>query len=285
MRSFSVSPIDHFAFGPVTPILAFAMSVAGSSLGLNCATRARASTGRARGFWLALAAFAIGGIGIWVMHFIAMLGFQVEGVDIRFDVPLTLLSVVVAVVVVGAALFIVGFGNGSTRTLLGAGILAGLGVASMHYLGMYGMHMDGDVHYDAVLVAASVVIAVVAGTVALWFTTRLRGQWVITAAALVMGLVISAMHYTGMAAMQVSEDPGMPLPTGVSGFDLLLPVIMGVSLLAVIMFVTIGLSLTEEERELERQFEQQLADRAAGIRTYTAATLVRAEDPAEMSWR
>ncbi len=279
-----MSQIDHFAFGPVPPVLAYAMSFAGSSLGLHCATRARATTGRARAAWLGLAAIAIGGTGVWVMHFIAMLGFRVDGVEIRFDVVVTLVSAAVAVAVVGIGLMIVSFGDGRPRALLGGGVTTGLGVASMHYMGMYAMNMNGHIHYDPLLVSASVLIAVVAATVALWFTVRVRGHWVITGAALIMGLAISGMHYTGMAAVQVSEDQTMGLPPGASGFAFLLPMIMGVGVIAVILVVTLGLSLTDEERELERQFEQQLEDRAAGVRTYSAPEPAPAKDPSQMSW-
>ncbi len=280
-----VAHLDHFAFGPVTPVLAYVMSVVGSLLGLHCTARARASTGGTRAKWLGLAAVAIGGTGVWVMHFIAMLGFRVDGVQIRYDVVLTLVSMLVAISVVGAGLFMVGFGAGKPRALIGGGVITGLGVASMHYMGMYAMNMEGVVGYDPLLVGASIAIAVVAATVALWFTTRVRGHLVTTGAALIMGVAISGMHYTGMTAMRVTVDPSMPTPAGASAFDLLLPLIMGVSGLAVILLVTIGLSLTDEERELERQFDEQLRNRAAGLRTHVASEPVPARAEPELSWR
>ncbi|MBA3799981.1 MAG: hypothetical protein H0X18_12985, partial [Geodermatophilaceae bacterium] len=78
--------IEHFAYGVLTPILAYAMSFIGSLLGLQCTARARFATGRSRVGWLLLAAVSIGGTGVWVMHFIAMLGFRVTGMDIRYGV-------------------------------------------------------------------------------------------------------------------------------------------------------------------------------------------------------
>ena len=93
--------VHHFSYGPLTPVAAYLMSFVGSFLGLLCMSRARASTGRSRASWLSLAALAIGGTGIWVMHFIAMLGFSVSGMPIRYNVPVTLLSCLTAVAVVG----------------------------------------------------------------------------------------------------------------------------------------------------------------------------------------
>lgn len=278
--------LDHFAFGPVTPVLAYVMSVVGSLLGLHCTARARAATGGTRAKWLGLAAVAIGGTGVWVMHFIAMMGFRVDGVQIRYDVVITLVSMLVAIAVVGAGLLIVGFGEGRPRAaLIGGGVITGLGVASMHYMGMYAMNMEGVVGYDPLLVGASLAIAVVAATAALWFTTRVRGHLVTTGAALIMGVAISGMHYTGMAAMRITADPSMPTPVGVAAFDFLLPLIMGVSTLAVILLVTIGLSLTDEEREMERQFAEQLRDRAAGVRTHVTSEPLPGRAAPEMSWR
>lgn len=256
-----MAEIDHFSFGLLTPVLAYSMSFIGALLGLQCTARARFSAGRSRAGWLVLGAVSIGGTGVWVMHFIAMLGFRVTGMEIRYDVPLTLLSALIAILVVGVGIFIVGYGGNRSSALLAGGVITGLGVASMHYLGMAAMQMSGQVNYDPLIVAASVLIAVVAATAALWFTLRVRGHLATTAAAVVMGLAVSGMHYTGMAAMEVRTDANPAPITGASGLDFLLPLIIGISVFAMLLLVAIGLSLTEEEILLERQFEQQLTDR------------------------
>ncbi|HSA49093.1 MAG TPA: MHYT domain-containing protein, partial [Yinghuangia sp.] len=93
--------MNHFTYGPVTPGLAFLMSCVGACLGLLCSSRAQATQGGARWRWLVLAALSLGGTGIWVMHFIAMLGFSMPGNKVRYDVPLTLASMCISVIVVG----------------------------------------------------------------------------------------------------------------------------------------------------------------------------------------
>ncbi|MCQ0019291.1 MHYT domain-containing protein [Actinomadura madurae] len=115
-----MTEVHHFAYGPLTPAAAYVMSFVGSLLGLLCTTRARASAGGSRAYWLALAALAIGGTGIWVMHFIAMLGFSVAHTEIRYDVPLTLLSCLTAIAVVAVGLFLVGFGGSGTPVVIAA---------------------------------------------------------------------------------------------------------------------------------------------------------------------
>src|ERR1051326_6302554 len=113
----------NFSYGQLTPALGYAMSCVGCFLGLRCATRAREVQGSARVRWLLLAAVSLGVPGIWGMHFIAMLGFTIPGQTIRYSVPVTILSMVIAVVVVSVGLLIVGFGGEGLRPLLTGGLI------------------------------------------------------------------------------------------------------------------------------------------------------------------
>lgn len=165
--------LDHATFGWLTPLLSYAMACIGAALGLSCTVRALDTTGRSRRNWLITAASAIGS-GIWTMHFVAMLGFGVYGTDIRYNVPLTFLSLLGAMVVVGGGVFAVGYSRDRTRALLLGGFATGLGVASMHYLGMAALRLHGTIHYDPLRVVLSVVIAVIAATAALWAALNIR---------------------------------------------------------------------------------------------------------------
>ena len=147
------------------------------------------------------------------MHFIAMLGFAIPGQLVTYNVPLTLASMLIAIAVVGVGLFIVGFGGGGLVPLLAGGVIIGIGVATMHYLGMAAMMMPDSMSYSPPLFVASVVIAVVAGTAALWIGTWVRSIAATVGASLVMGVAVSGMHYTGMAAMRVPRAR-CPAPPG-----------------------------------------------------------------------
>src|SRR6266851_3279748 len=122
--------VHNFSYGLLTPSLAYLMSFLGSFLGLRCTARSRACTGASRARWLLAGAISIGITGIWVMHFIAMLGFTITGETIRYNVPVTIVSMLVAVTVVAAGLLIVGFGREGYRSLLLGGLLTGVGVAA-----------------------------------------------------------------------------------------------------------------------------------------------------------
>jgi NO-binding membrane sensor protein with MHYT domain len=274
--------VNNFTYGPVTPVLGFVMSSLGCFLGLRCTTRARASHGAPRVRWLLLAAVSIATTGIWVMHFVAMLGFTIPGQTITYSVPVTVLSMLIAIVVVGIGLLIVGFGSSRWRTLLLGGVIIGFGVASMHYIGMAAMKMPDTVRYNNTLVVLSVVIAVVAGTAALWAALRLTAVWATLVASLIMGVAVSGMHYTGIAAMHVygTRNPGMlaAMSGGVSGQAFLLPLIVGISLLAFALTVIISLSPTEAEMREDAALMAHLAGRHAAppAGTHRAAGLADA---------
>ncbi|MEW2572100.1 MHYT domain-containing protein [Streptomyces sp. NPDC047070] len=219
--------VDGFSYGTVTPLAAYVMACLGAALGLRCITRSLRDDQSWRPGWLALGAASIG-CGIWTMHFIAMIGFQVEESRIRYDVGLTILSLAVAIAVVGLGVFAVGYRGANTTTLLIAGTFTGLGVAAMHYIGMAAIRLNGDLRYEVRTVALSVLIALVAATAALWAAVAIRGFLTSLAASLVMGVAVTGMHYTGMAAVSVHLHGAAGAPdSGDPAHSLLLPMLIG----------------------------------------------------------
>ncbi|MGW5639991.1 MHYT domain-containing protein [Streptomyces sp. NPDC003832] len=201
-----MSTVSNFHYGAFTPIAAYLMACLGAALGLRCTTRSMGrGSGMRRTGWLTLGAVSIG-CGIWSMHFIAMMGFTVDGSLMEYDPALTLLSLLVAIIVVAAGVFLVGI-RGSGRATLGvAGIFTGLGVAAMHYLGMRSMNGHRGVQYDPVFVVLSILIAVAAATAALWAAVSVRKFWATLGASLVMGVAVTGMHYTGMGGITVDPE-------------------------------------------------------------------------------
>jgi diguanylate cyclase len=171
---------------------------------LRLAARVAANEGHGARIWLGIGATAMG-IGIWSMHFIGMLAFSLP-IPLAYDIPTTLASLAVAIVTSGFALAITS-GQRLTIARLGASAIAmGAGISTMHYMGMGAIAIVPAISYDPLLVAISVLIAVSASFVALWLFFRLREghslpqQLTRMAAAVVMGVAISGMHYTAMAA-------------------------------------------------------------------------------------
>jgi len=250
--------VYNFSHGILNPGLGYLMSCLGSFLGLRCLTRARAYTGWSRAAWLLLASVAVGATGIWVMHFVAMLGFSIPGQQILYNVPITMFSLLVAVIVVAVGLFIVGYGGGGLVPVLVGGVIIGVGVAAMHYVGMSAMSMPDIVRYNVGLVAVSVLIAIVAGTAALLAGLHVSGVWSSLAVSLVMGVAVSGMHYTGMAAMHLyAEGPGMTM-TGASPDSFLFPLLLVASVLTFMVALIIALSPNEEEIRADARLSQRV---------------------------
>jgi NO-binding membrane sensor protein with MHYT domain len=260
--------VENFTYGLLNPVLGYLMSCLGAFIGLRCLTRARVYSGSTRALWLFLAAVAIGATGIWAMHFIAMLGYSIPGQTITYNVPLTIASMLVAVAVVAIGLFIVGFSQSQRLTpLLTGGVIVGLGVASMHYLGMEAMNIPDMMNYNAVLIALSVLIAIAAGTAALYAGLKVRGIRATLGASALMGVAVSGMHYTGMAAMSVfaTSSAGVYAAgaggNGATATSFLLPLVLGIAVFTFLATIVIMLAPSEEDIVADAQLAQRLAER------------------------
>jgi NO-binding membrane sensor protein with MHYT domain len=266
----------NFSYGLLTPALAYLMSCLGAFLGLRCTARAMACTGRERLGWLLLGAVSIGTTGIWVMHFIAMLGYTVPGQVIHYNVLVTIGSMLIAVIVVGIGLLIAGFARRKWTSLLLAGTFTGVGVAAMHYTGMAAMRLPARMTYSPALFGLSVVIAVVAATAALWAALNLSGARANLGAALIMGVAVSGMHYTGMAAMHLfppGAGGGMEMAGGgATAETFLLPLLIGISIVAFIMTATLALSPTDEEIRADAALLQRIEAAQGGMNGQTVGT-------------
>ncbi len=246
--------LDHLAQDWLTPSIAFAVSVIGSFLGLSFASRARRTTGIVRWQWLLLASLALGGMAVWSMHFIAMMGFSPPGTAIRYDAVLTVVSGLIAIVVMAVALTLTIVKRTSAWLLLG-GFIAGTGVIAMHYLGMYSMNVHGEIHHDPLYVALACAVALVAATASLWFASRLRGFPAITAASVAMAVAVTTMHYTGMMGVHFTEprfSRNSP-PPGSSAPDLVLPLLAGLFVFMLICSLFLLLGVEEERPDYSRR--------------------------------
>lgn len=251
MLSAVAVPVDGFTYGLVTPLAAYLVACLGSALGLRCTVRAVNLERSERAGWLALGAVAIG-TGIFTMHFIAMMGFTTRGVDIGYDLLTTYASLGVAVLVVGAGVFVVGYRGRTPGALSAGGVITGLGVAAMHYLGMSGMRMTADVVYDAGVVVLSIVVAVLAATAALWFATTVKLVSAALGASLIMGVAVTGMHYTAMQAMSVHTSASGGSAGGTSAVGTLTPILVGPVLLLLLVALFIGLDpMMERDRRRE----------------------------------
>ncbi|MBB3195959.1 MHYT domain-containing protein [Roseateles terrae] len=204
-------------------LLSVAVASLTSALALQVAGVARRSHGLHRQLVLLTGATALTG-GIWSMHFIGMLAFQLC-TRVSFQAGITAASAVPAFVASWVALSLISRGQLSTRSWVLGGVLVGAGIGAMHYTGMAAMEMSAQLRYDPLWFAASIVVAVLLAMLALWIrfglAHRWRPVWVISLGGLVMGGAVAGMHYTAMAAARFIGVGDGPCNTGLEDNGLL----------------------------------------------------------------
>ena len=214
------------------------------------------------------------GLGIWSMHYIGMLAFLLP-VQVFYDWPTVLVSLLAAIFASGVALFVVSRSRMDWGHALAGSAIMGSGIATMHYIGMAAMRLPAMCGYDLPLVVLSIVVAIVMSLVALWLSFHLREHAKTTwrkkcASAAVMGAAIAAMHYTGMAAARFT--PSMLAPdlshavrvsplgiVGITSVTLLVLSLVSVSSLVDRRFSAQTTALEESEllqRELEKLVDE-----------------------------
>jgi PAS domain S-box-containing protein len=191
-------------------LLSVVVAITASYVALDMASRVAAHGRKSRPYWLAGGAISMG-TGIWSMHFIGMLAFHLP-IPVSYDIPITLLSLLIAIVASGFALVWVSFGTMGIGRLAGGGLLMGVAIVSMHYTGMAAMRMEPPIQYQPFVVGLSALVAVAASVIALWSAFRLRMETMTTAfwkkagSAFVMGTAIYGMHYIAMAAAMFAPN-------------------------------------------------------------------------------
>jgi NO-binding membrane sensor protein with MHYT domain len=258
--------------------LSYVVAVMASYTALDLAGRVTASRGRARRIWLLGGGFAMGA-GIWSMHFTGMLAFSLP-IALTYDMPIVLLSLVVAMIASGFALFVASRRTVSIARLLISALPMGLGIATMHYTGMAAMRMAATIDYEPRLFALSIVIAVGASAAALWLAIQLRSERISPrtwmglkiGSALVMGVAITGMHYPGMVAAHFMPVAGAaPVAAGIDALPLgavigaATLVILGLALISSLVDQRFGETEATRRRLLEQavgeylSFAQQVA--------------------------
>jgi diguanylate cyclase (GGDEF)-like protein len=186
--------------------LSYIIAVIASFTALDLSRRVHFSSGVAARYWLFGGAFSMGS-GIWSMHFIGMLAINMP-INIGYDIPMTTGSLLAATAASALALKIISIGRLSINRLISGGIIMGIGICIMHYVGMAAMQIQSSIRYDYFLLTVSIVIAISASIVALWLafyfnSSQLKNRSLLPQrlfAAAVMGGAIAGMHYTGIAA-------------------------------------------------------------------------------------
>ena len=189
-------PITH---EPWLVMLSLIVAIQGAYVGLSLAVQVGDATGVRRRLLLAGAATSLA-VAIWSMHFVGMLAARVP-FPVDYLVLPTLLSFLVCVLVVGAAVLLIGMGPLTMVRLTGSACLMGGGIFTMHYIGMAALHASAHMVHAPLYVAASMAVAIGASGLALWLAAGRSSGLPLALSATAFGLAVSGMHYTAMAGL------------------------------------------------------------------------------------
>ncbi|HEX8784792.1 MAG TPA: MHYT domain-containing protein [Telluria sp.] len=204
------SLLSYGLYTPKLVILSVLVAIFSSWMGLQIAGQAAANRTQR---WIVLGTGSLAlGAGVWAMHFIGMLAFDLC-TEVDYDPTITILSNLPSIAAAFVALALIARDRLRGWGLLAGGVVVGAGIGVMHYAGMAGMRMGLELRYDPFMFGLSIVVAVVLATLALWVRFGLSNVRGLTEskrlllAAIVMGFAISGMHYTGMAAARFVGHP------------------------------------------------------------------------------
>lgn len=236
-------------------ILSIVIAVMASYAALDLAIQVNKAKSIARHIWIGVGALVMG-LGIWAMHFIAMLAFHLS-IPVTYDLTLVIVSILPAIIASALALFIISRTTlGKRQVLLGALFMA-TGIVSMHYTGMEAMKMDAAIEYNPFLWALSAIIAFVVAVVALYLLSFVSQNyqstklpWIKSVSALIMGIAISGMHYTGMAAASYKPHQHADLSGAAPFNSTLLAYAIGIVILILLGLVFISTFI-------DRRFDNQ----------------------------
>ncbi len=220
------------AHEPWLVVLSLVVAIQGAYVGLSLAVQVGEAVALRRRLLLAAAAISLA-VAIWAMHFVGMLAARLP-FPIDYLVFPTLLSFLVCVIVVGAAVFAANAGPLSATRLAASAIFMGGGIATMHYIGMSALHESAQMTHARLLVVVSVAVGIAASGLALWLAGGRGGRPPILLSAAALGMAIAGMHYTAMAGLTL-----VPFEARITGAPALSSDLLAI-VVAIVAFIVSG---------------------------------------------
>ena len=242
--------------------LSVLIAVITSIMAMQLAGMAREEYGRLSRQVAILSGALVLGAGVWSMHFIGMLAFDLCS-SARYDPVITLLSMLPSFLASWVALGLLARETVTRWQLVSSGVIVGAGIGVMHYSGMEAAHSALTLRFDPAIFALSIVVAVVLSIAALWLRFGLSAGGRVSPrtgtllSGLMLGCAISGMHYTGMGAARfiVTGAPGF-VPE--SNFYLVLIIVL---IVIATTIVTGGANVLLRYRDMHRRMRQTLSER------------------------
>lgn len=229
-----------------TWVVALVVMTAFSGVFVGVASARKAATvlgSRHRMMWLAWGALSIGGVGLWLPKVIALVGVEVPDTAVRYELLWIVGSLVIAVAVSYAALYVVSpvpnrhrmpSGSVEIGRLLTAGAILAVGSMLAHLALITGVRIQGEIEYDVAMLAVSSLVSLLAAALIVWTVQAANSRLIRLGAAFVAGVAFAAAHYIGVYALEVTVDSESSQPGGIDIFAVLFPAyILGLLVLTV----------------------------------------------------
>jgi diguanylate cyclase (GGDEF)-like protein/PAS domain S-box-containing protein len=257
-------------------VLAAIVCTLASFSAINLLHHSRVAQKAMRPVWLGIAAISTG-CGIWATHFIAMLAFS-PGIASGYNIALTLLSLVAAIVLTGGAFYVAMLAPFRLRRWVG-GAMVGGGIATMHYTGMAAFEVAGTIMWDAALVAVSIWLGAAIGAASLPVGLRSggRGRKMRLLGALILTLAICSHHFTAMGAVSIIPDPTIEISaSAIQPAWLAIAVAFGSFIIIMFALIAVAVDVRERRRSgLEADRMRSLANAAIeGLMVCNGTTVV-----------
>ncbi len=239
------------------------IAIMASFTGLRLASGLRALPPGRRKLQIAKAAFALGA-GIWSMHFVAMLAMRLP-IALGYDAFHTLGSVLISILITGLGLALMFVGERSLMRTIQAGALTGLGIVSMHYVGMAAVSGYCSVSYVPTGFFLSSAIAILFSICALRLAYGRRTLLQLSLGAVVLGVTIAGMHYSAMAFTGFTElADAQPVAAPIIQSDYLALIVAVAAFVVCGVFLLTALPLEGGERGAEPVASSTSPSRFAG---------------------
>lgn len=273
------------SYNIILVILSVAIPILASYATLDLGIHINKSRGRARNVWTACGAISMG-MGIWSMHFIAMLALHLS-TPVTYNPMIVLVSIVPALLASFLALRLISQPTMRLSRALLSALFMAAGIVSMHYVGMEAMQMSATVRYDPLLWGLSAAIAFIASLTALYLMYSVKKQadqpnlWRRkTLAAVVMGVAVASMHYTGMAAASFHDHGGNPVSSDMSSLNnSLLAYAIGIGMLIILAMVFtstyVNRRFESQSLESERKFRSVIESASDAIILADSRTIIQ----------
>lgn len=259
--------LQLFTMGVWVVALAYLTSTIGIFVGVTSARKVRtATTAGMRWWWLIVASFVGGGVGVWLAQFLPMAGLSADGSTVRYDVGTIALSVFLAVAGVGAGLRIAlpNFGGGTLgRTVTGA-LTVGLALVLVHFTIVESIRVRGEIEYNPMFAAAAVVLGLMVSVGFLWQVLNADSWPKRFASSAVAALGVMGVYFIGMLGVDIVTDLSVPIPDGFEVFTVLFPLFVVGLLFLTVPIVSVLMAPEREAAELETESVSSMRARSDG---------------------